>query len=92
MKSMLRSLFSPVLKFFESGEGSYIYKKSHRVVLLCVGALFLFLALVTLGTAMVTSQFAAVIPLLVFLALGSVCLIIGGLANDRAVAKIWGSK
>jgi hypothetical protein len=92
MKSTLRSLFAPILKFFESGEGSYSYKKSHRMVLLCVGVLFLFLSCITLGAAVVTSQLAAVIPFLVFLILGSVCLIIGGLANDRAVAKIWGNK
>lgn len=92
MKSAMRKLFSPVLRFFESGEGTYNYKKSHRMVLLCVGVLFLFLSMITLGAAVVTSQLAAIIPFLVFLMLGSVCLVVGGLATDRAVAKIWGNK
>ena len=92
MKSALRKLFSPLLNRFEAGEGTYRYKKSHRVVLICVGVLFLFLSMVTLGAAVVTEQLAAIIPFLVFLMLGSVCLVIGWLASDRAVAKIWGNK
>jgi hypothetical protein len=35
---------------------------------------------------------AAAIPFLVFFIIGSVCIVVGSLGSERAIAKIWGSK
>jgi len=92
MKNLLRKLFLPVLRIFESGEGEYIYKKSHRKILLFVGVLFLLLSAISAVSAINSSQIAGLIPFLVFFLVGAVCEVIGLLGSDRAVAKIWGSK
>lgn len=92
MKSTMRKIFSPILGYFESGEGTYSYKKSHRTILIVVGSLFLILSSISVAAIVATSQLGAVIPILVFFITGLVCLVVGGLGTDRAVAKIWGSK
>ena len=87
---MLRNLFSPILKPFESGNGEYAYQKSHRVVLMVMG--FLFSGLAALVFYFSEGQdLGYLIPVLVFGSLGGVSLIIVSLGSDRAVAKIWGS-
>lgn len=91
MKSKLQELFSPVLDYFESGEGDYSYKESHRTILVVIGILFLLLSLVSLAAAIVTEQIAAVFPFLIFFSAGTVCVIVGGLGSNRAVAKLWGN-
>jgi hypothetical protein len=91
VKPSLRKLFLPVLDCFESGEGTYSYKQSHRTILLVVGGLFLFLSAITLVIAVITMLLEAAIPFLIFFIIGSVCLVIGGLGTDRAVARIWGN-
>jgi hypothetical protein len=92
MKSALRKLFSPILNYFESGEGEYVYRKSHRTILIVVGFLFLMLSTISIVAALSAAQFAAFIPITVFFLGGLVCLVIGSLGNDRAVATIWGSR
>ena len=92
MKNSLRKLFTPILRIFESGEGEYIYKKSHRKILLVVGALFLTLSVVSAISAITSAQISGLIPFLVFFVVGLLCEVIGLLGSDRAVAKIWGSK
>jgi isoprenylcysteine carboxyl methyltransferase (ICMT) family protein YpbQ len=92
MKKSLRKLFLPILNIFESGEEEYIYKKSHRKILLVMGVLFLFLSIVSAIATIVSSQMGGLIPFLVFFAVGAVCEIVGFLGSDRSVAKIWGSK
>lgn len=92
MKKLLRKLFLPILRIFESGEGEYVYKDSHRKILLVVGGLFLILSAVSAVSAISSSQLGGLIPFLVFFLIGLVCEIIGFLGSDRAVAKIWGSK
>ena len=89
---MLKKIFSPILSSFESGEGEYSYKKSHRVVLVVIGGLFLVLSMSTIATGIIFSEIGAVIPAVVFLAASVTCLVVGGLGSDRAVSKIWGSK
>ena len=90
MKKILRNLFSPLLKNFESGSSQYTYQKSHRVVLMVMG--FLFSGLAALVFYFSEGQdLGYLIPVIVFGSLGGVSLIIGGLGNDRAVAKIWGA-
>lgn len=91
MKSVLQSLFAPILNIFESYEGEYSYKPSHRTVLIVIGALFLLLSLVSLGAAIVTGQIGAGFPFLIFFSAGTVSLIVGSLGSDRAVAKLWGN-
>jgi uncharacterized Tic20 family protein len=92
MKMAFRRLFSPLLNYFEAGNGKFNYRKSHRIALIVSGCLFLILALVSLLAALYTSQFAAFIPLFVFITTSLICLVVGILGNDRAVATIWGSK
>ena len=92
MKAQLQKLFSPVLNLFETGEGEYRYKRSHRTILIVVGALFLLLSLVSLAAAFYAAQAAAWLPFIVFFLAGAVCEIVGFLGSDRAVAKIWGNR
>ena len=92
MKNSLRKLFLPILSIFESGEGEYSYKESHRKILLIVGALFLILSAVSAILAISSSQMGGLIPFLVFFLVGFVCEVVGLLGSNRAVAKIWGSK
>jgi hypothetical protein len=92
MKTHLRTLFSPILRLFESGEGEYRYKPSYRTILIAVGGLFLVLSLVSLAAAAYSNQAGAWLPFVVFFAAGAVCEIVGFLGSDRAVAKIWGNR
>ncbi len=92
MKEALRVLFAPLLRLFESGDDAYNYKPSHRTILLAVGGLFLLLASLSLLAAITAAQAVAFFPFIIFFAGGIVCLVVGGLGNDRAVAKIWGNR
>jgi isoprenylcysteine carboxyl methyltransferase (ICMT) family protein YpbQ len=92
MKLFFRKLFSPILNFFESGQGEFAYRKSHRTILVVVGVLFLVLSCVSAIAALGTSQLGAFIPIVIFFIAGFVCLVVGSLGNERAVATIWGSK
>ena len=92
MKKTLRKIFLPILRIFETGEGEYSYKKSHRSILLIVGVLFLFLSAGSAVSAISSSQMGGIIPFLVFFLVGLVCEVVGLLGSNRAVAKIWGSK
>ncbi|MCW8931712.1 MAG: hypothetical protein OQL19_15950 [Gammaproteobacteria bacterium] len=92
MKKLLRKIFLPILRTFESGEEEYTYKESHRKILLVVGALFLILSIASAAIAISASQMGGLIPFLVFFLVGLVCVIVGSLGSNRAVAKIWGSK
>ncbi len=92
MKTAFRKLFSPILNYFESGEGEFVYRKSHRTILIVVGILFLMLSTISIVAALAAAQFAAFIPIIVFFFAGLVCLVVGSLGNDRAVATIWGSR
>ncbi len=92
MKAHLRTIFSPILNLFETGEGEYRYKSSYRTILIVVGALFMLLSLVSLTAAFYTAQLGAWLPFIVFFSAGAVCEIVGFLGSDRAVAKIWGNR
>ena len=92
MKNALRKLFAPVLNVFESGEGEYRYKASHRKILMGMGSLFFVLSLLSGISAIASDQLGGLIPVIVFFLVGFVCMIVGFLGSDRAVAKIWGSK
>lgn len=92
MKEVLRKLCSPVLNMFETGEGQYDYKPSHRTILLVLGCLCFVIALVSLLFAIKAEELAGGIPVAVFSITGLVCHIVGFLGTDQAVAKIWKSK
>lgn len=90
MRSLFRSLFAFILTPFEASTGAYVYKPSHRYVLIVIGVLFSSLGL---GVVLVAQgrELASLFPALVFGAVGLVALLIGILGEDRAVAKIWGN-
>ena len=92
MKNQLRNLFSPILNIFESGNEPYSMNKSHRMILLVLGSIFMFMTVIMVVLIFVYDLAGALIPGAVFLAVGSTALIVGALGNDRAVAKIWGNK
>ena len=92
MKNSLRKIFSPLLRYFESGDGEFTYKQSHRKILIAVGFLFLAVSLFALYISIKTSQLGGIFPILIFLLAGLVCEIVGFLGSDRAVAKIWKSR
>lgn len=92
MKNALRSLFAPILNLFEGGADEYVYKSSHRTILLVVGLLFAGLGAFGLFMVVSTAQYGASLPVVVFLLVAAVCWIVGFLGTDKAVAKIWKSR
>lgn len=92
MKKVLIKLFWPVLYRFEKGESEYNYSLSRRVILMAVGPLMLLLSVGILGVVVVSGEWVALIPVVVFFAVGFVALVVGSLGTDRAVANIWGNK
>ncbi len=91
MKEILRTLFSPILTPFESGDAPYSYKKSHRVIMIVIGILFSGLATAVLLVAP-KEDFGFLIPVIAFYGVAIVAITVGSLGSDRAVAKVWGSK
>ena len=92
MKALFRKVFSPILRPFESGEDEYVYKQSHRTILIVVGFLFSVLSVGGLVAAITLGQYAGLIPVIVFFALALTCFVIGTLGSDRAVSKISGNR
>ncbi|MEL0637322.1 MULTISPECIES: hypothetical protein [Marinomonas] len=92
MKALLKKLCSPLLVSFEKGEGEYVYKDSHRKILIIMGLLFLAISLASLFLAIKFTEAGGIIPIVVFLGVGLVCEIVGFLGSDRAVSKIWKNK
>ena len=90
MKNALRTLFSPLLKIFESGTEPFNYEASHRVILLVMGLLFSGLAS-AVGYYAQGQDPGYFLPVVIFGAVGLVSFVVGCLGTDRAVAKIWGS-
>ena len=92
MKNQLRNLFAPILNLFESEDTGCNYKSSRRTILKVVGILFVLLSMAVLAAGLSADQVGSFLPFLVFFCAGSVCLIVGFLGTDQAVAKIWGNK
>lgn len=84
-------MFSPILNIFESGDEPFVYKPSHRTILVVLGCLFSGLATLVVVFAQGEDP-GYLLPVLVFGAVGLVSLLVGLIGNDRAVAKIWGSR
>lgn len=92
MKQILTKVFWPILRFFESGQEPANYKKSHRVALNIVGALFICLSLGSAGAAYSSGDLGGLVPMLVFFGVGLVAVIVGTLGSNAAVSRIWGTK
>ena len=91
MKAFFTRLFGFVLVYFEKGDGPYSYKQSSRNILLIVGLLFSGLSGGSLFFSLQKGDASAFLPIIVFFAVGAVCLIVGCLGSDRAVATLWGN-
>jgi len=91
VKKQCRQLFSPVLNKLESGSEPFSYKASHRTILIIMGCLFcgLSIAVFVLGRG---EDIAYLLPVFIFGGAGLLSILVGLLGNDRAVAKIWGSR
>ena len=92
MQDSLRKAFVFILRHFEKGNGPYDYKPLHRKILLVVGTLFAVLAVGTIYMSPSRAGHGVAIPVLVFGTVSGVCLVVGLLGNDRAVARIWGQE
>ncbi|EWH11877.1 hypothetical protein DS2_01788 [Catenovulum agarivorans DS-2] len=91
MKHILRKVFAPLLNIFEQGDENYAYKPLNRTILLVVGVLFAILASAVTWLSP-QDELGFLIPLIVFGGASLVCLVVGLLGSDKAVAKIWGGK
>ena len=76
---------------FESGNEPFVYKPSHRLILVIMGCLFCSLATLVLWFA-IGNDPAYYLPVVVFGGAGLLSLLIGVAGTDRAVATIWGSR
>jgi len=92
MKQSLRCVFWPILKYFESPDPALNYKKSHRIALNVLGALFVVLSLGSLYAVIQSAQLGGLIPVIVFFCVGLVALVVGGLGSEQAVSRIWGNR
>lgn len=90
MKETLRNIFWPILRQFETGEPIEKYKASHRTILVVVGALFLVLSTASGFASVYAGSMGALIPVMVFFAVGMVTLVVGALGTNEAVSRIWG--
>lgn len=80
-----------ILGPLEADSGAYAYKPSHRTILIVMSCLFLGLATLVFYL-MPNWQSGYWLPILVFGGAGLLGLVVGGLGEDRAVAKLWGSR
>lgn len=92
MKEILRKAFSPILENFESGTEEYVYKKSHRVILIVMGVIFAALSTAVYFVAATEGSAGYYIPVVTFGLVSFVILVVGVLGNERAVSSIWGNK
>jgi hypothetical protein len=91
LKDILIKIFWPILGRFEKGDAPFSYKASSRTILLIVGILFGALSGGSLYFSILKGDFSAFLPILVFFGVALVCLVVGGLGSDRAVATLWGN-
>jgi hypothetical protein len=89
MKSLIRIIFKPVFNRLESHAGDYVYKTSHRVILIVVSLMFMGLAATTF---VLSPGLDYLFPVVVFGGAGVLGLAIGSAGTDAAVAKLWDSR
>ncbi len=91
MKQLLRKIFFPILTVFESGEEEFVYKSTHRTILLFLGFMFSGMSIMVYYVAQGKDP-GYYLPVIIFGVIGFVSFIIGFLGTDRAVSKIWGTR
>lgn len=91
MRDLFRRLFAPILRPFERGGDPFEYKPSHRRILLIMSVMFIGLAGLVLWV-MPGFDPSYLLPVIVFGGVGLLGILIGTLGEDRAVARIWGSR
>lgn len=91
MIKLLRAPFGFILKPLESGSEAYVYKPSHRTILIAMSCMFIGLASLVFYI-MPSWDSGYLLPILVFGGAGLLGLVVGILGEDRAVARLWGSK
>lgn len=89
MKKIIDAIVRPLFNSLESGDSSYVYKPSHRLILKIMGSLFLLLACASLAAGIIAGIFGALVPCFVFASIGLVCLVVAFMGSDKAVARIW---
>lgn len=94
MKNKLRTFFGFILNPLESGEEEFQTNRLARKVLLAISALFIGLGCIVFVIFLKTTSkdFGHLLPSIIFITIGILGLIVGLLANDRGVAKIWGGR
>lgn len=92
MKTKLRKIFSFILNRFESGTEPYEYKPNNRTILLFFSIVFFGLSMLVLYLTPEESGFDYALPVVIFLTMSIIGFVVSLLGNDRAVAKIWGTK
>lgn len=92
MKERLRSVFQPVLKYFENDSDEFQLTPTNRKVALFISGTFVILAILipVIGSSQPLSSF--IFPVLVFGILGIIGLIVSLLGSDHAVAKLVGNR
>ncbi|WP_373019271.1 hypothetical protein [Thiomicrorhabdus sp.] len=89
MKNLLLKLASPILTPLENSEGDFEYSPTHRKVLKIMGFMFISLGFVGTYFSLLANQIAGLLPVIIFVGTGLVCLIVGYLGSDKAVSKLW---
>lgn len=94
MKKFLRVVFAPILNRFETGPDheAYVYKPLNRKILIALGIMSSALGIGLGYVVFNTGTFSAILPVIVFLGLGIVCLVVGTLGTDEGVSRLWGYK
>ena len=92
MKHILRQAFSPILENFQDGSEEYLYKKSHRIILIAIAIMFSILSFTVGVMAHESDSPGYYIPTVVFGMVSLVTLIVGSLGTEKEVANMWGSK
>ncbi|MEN8169810.1 MAG: hypothetical protein ABFS08_06270 [Pseudomonadota bacterium] len=90
MIKIFRTLFSPILNIFESGDEPFNYRPSYRTILVVIAILFSALSGLVLWLVL-GMELTYLLPVFVFGGVGFLGLLIGLIGTDRAVAKIWNS-
>lgn len=82
-------MFAPILNLLEAEDEAYVYRRSHRIILIVISSLFVFLAAVNFYLA---PSVEYLFPVLIFGGAGLLGLAVGAVGKDVAVARIWGSR
>ncbi|MAV27092.1 MAG: hypothetical protein CMQ05_13430 [Gammaproteobacteria bacterium] len=92
MRQILRTLFSPLLKLVEDDQDqSYVYKRSHRTILVVMSLMFIALASFVFYL-IPEGRYDYLLPVIVFGSAGVFGLIVAAVATDQGVARLWRSR